>query len=97
MALIISDVLGDPLDVIRETTFNVISTFSGTGFASTDMMQWGHFPFVILVIVGLIGGCTGSTSCSVKVFRYLVLFQSIKSQLRRMRSPHRPPSLSSGT
>lgn len=40
-------------------------------------------------MVGLIGGCTGSTSCSVKTFRYLVLFQSIKSQLRRMRSPHR--------
>lgn len=79
----------DPLDVIRETTFNVISTFSGTGFVSTDMMQWGHFPFVILVIVGLIGGCTGSTSCSVKVFRYLVLFQAVKAQLRRMQSPHR--------
>lgn len=79
----------NPLDVIRETTFNVISTFSGTGFASTDMMQWGHFPFVILVIVGLIGGCTGSTSCSVKVFRYLVLFQAVKAQLRRMQSPHR--------
>lgn len=78
-----------PLDVIRETTFNVISTFSGTGFASTDVQQWGHFPFVILVIVGLIGGCTGSTSCSVKVFRYLVLIQAVKTQLRRMQSPHR--------
>ncbi|WP_347265643.1 TrkH family potassium uptake protein [Paracoccus sp. (in: a-proteobacteria)] len=78
-----------PFDVIRETTFNVISTFSGTGFASTDVTQWGHFPFAVLVVVGLIGGCTGSTSCSVKVFRYLVLFQAIKAQLRRMQSPHR--------
>lgn len=78
-----------PLDVIRETTFNVVSTFSGTGFASTDVQQWGHFPFVILVVVGLIGGCTGSTSCSVKVFRYLVLIQAVKTQLRRMQSPHR--------
>ncbi|CAM3840387.1 TrkH family potassium uptake protein [Paracoccus yeei] len=79
----------DPLHVLRETTFNVISTFSGTGFASTDVQLWGHFPFVILVIVGLIGGCTGSTSCSVKVFRYLVLIQAVKTQLRRMQSPHR--------
>lgn len=79
----------DPLEVIRETVFNVISTFSGTGFASTDMTRWGHFPFVILIVVGLIGGCTGSTSCSVKVFRYLVLFQAVKAQLRRMQSPHR--------
>ncbi|MFT4014695.1 MAG: TrkH family potassium uptake protein [Paracoccus sp. (in: a-proteobacteria)] len=78
-----------PLDVIRETTFNVISTFSGTGFASTNTTTWGHFPLVVLIIVGLIGGCTGSTSCSVKVFRYLVLVQAVKAQIRRMRSPHR--------
>nr|WP_029371442.1 TrkH family potassium uptake protein [Paracoccus sp. TRP] len=79
----------NPLDVIRETTFNVVSAFSGTGLSTTDVTQWGHFPFVILLVVGLIGGCTGSTSCSVKVFRYLVLFQAVKAQLRRMQSPHR--------
>ncbi len=79
----------DPLGVIRETVFNVISTFSGTGYSSTDVTQWGHLSFAILIVVGLIGGCTGSTSCSVKVFRYLVLFQAIKAQLRRMQSPHR--------
>ena len=38
---------------------------------------------MLLITVGLIGGCTGSTSCSVKVFRYLVLFQAVRAQLRR--------------
>ncbi|WP_103174316.1 TrkH family potassium uptake protein [Paracoccus sp. SY] len=76
-------------EVLRETVFNTISTFSGTGFASTDMMAWGHFPLALLLIVGLIGGCTGSTGCSVKVFRYLVLFEAVRTQLRRMHSPHR--------
>ncbi|MFH5775731.1 TrkH family potassium uptake protein [Paracoccus sp. NGMCC 1.201697] len=79
----------DPPAIIRETVFNVVSTFSGTGLVSTDVTQWGHFPFVVLVVAGLIGGCTGSTSCSVKVFRYLVLIQAVKAQLRRMQSPHR--------
>jgi len=78
-----------PEEVIRETVFNVVSTFSGTGLVSTDVTQWGHFPFAVLVVVGLIGGCTGSTACSVKVFRYLVLIQAVKAQLRRMQSPHR--------
>ncbi|MBD9525966.1 MULTISPECIES: TrkH family potassium uptake protein [Paracoccus] len=78
-----------PEAIIRETVFNVVSTFSGTGLASTDVTQWGHFPFAVLVVIGLIGGCTGSTACSVKVFRYLVLFQAVKSQLKRMQSPHR--------
>lgn len=78
-----------PVEVVRETVFNTISTFSGTGFASTDMLAWGHLPFALLIVCGLIGGCTGSTGCSVKVFRYLVLFQAVRAQVRRMHSPHR--------
>ncbi|MDB6180114.1 TrkH family potassium uptake protein [Paracoccus fistulariae] len=77
------------MDMVRETVFNTISTFSGTGFFSSDVMTWGHFPFAVLIIAGLIGGCTGSTACSVKVFRYLVLSQAVRAQLRRMLSPNR--------
>lgn len=73
--------------LFRETLFNVVSTFSGTGFTSVDLSQWGPFPFVILIIVGLIGGCTSSTGCSVKVFRYLILFEAIKVQIRRLHNP----------
>ena len=80
---------GHVVEIIRETVFNTISTFSGTGFASTDMTQWGHLPFAVLIICGLIGGCTGSTGCSIKVFRFLILFQAVRAQIRRMHSPHR--------
>ncbi len=73
--------------VLRETAFNVVSTFSGTGFASVDLSAWGPFPFVILIVVGLIGGCTSSTGCSVKVFRYLILFEAIKVQIKRLHNP----------
>jgi trk system potassium uptake protein TrkH len=51
--------------------------------------QWGHLAFTILIISGLIGGCTSSTACSVKVFRYLILFEAIKVQIQRLYSPHR--------
>lgn len=74
---------------LREITFNVVSAFSGTGFGSTDVTQWGHMAFVVLIVVGLIGGCTNSTGCSVKVFRYQILFQAVRAQIRRMHSPHR--------
>lgn len=73
--------------LIRETAFNVVSTFSGTGFSSVDLTAWGPFPFVILIAVGLIGGCTSSTGCSVKVFRYLILFEAIRVQIRRLHDP----------
>ena len=73
--------------VLRETAFNVVSTFSGTGFSSVDLSSWGPFPFVLLIVVGLIGGCTSSTGCSVKVFRYLILFEAIKVQIKRLHNP----------
>ncbi len=78
-----------PWEVIRETTFNVITIISGTGFASTNVLLWGHLPFALLFCLALIGGCTGSTVCSIKIFRYQVLFQAIGAQIKRMQSPHR--------
>jgi trk system potassium uptake protein TrkH len=41
----------------------------------------------VLIVTGFIGGCTSSTACSVKVFRYLILLEAIRTQLRRLTSP----------
>ncbi len=73
--------------VLRETVFNVVTLFSGTGYASEDITGWGSFAMVVIVVAGLIGGCTGSTACSVKVFRWLILWESIKHHIRKMYSP----------
>ena len=72
----------------RESLFNVTSIMSGTGYANADYMTWGAFPVVMFFFIGLVGGCAGSTSCSVKIFRYQLLFASIKSQIRQIHSPH---------
>lgn len=80
---------GDPLEAaFREALFNVISVITGTGFASVDYQLWGPFPVVLFFFVGLIGGCAGSTTCSVKIFRYQLLIASIRVQIRRIHSPH---------
>lgn len=80
---------GDPWeDAFREALFNVISVITGTGFASVDYQLWGAFPVVLFFFVGLIGGCAGSTTCSVKIFRYQLLIASIRVQIRRIHSPH---------
>lgn len=75
--------------VLREVTFNVVTIVSGTGFSSTDVTQWGHLPFTLLILGALVGGCTGSTGCSIKVFRYQVLWKAVVTQIRQMQSPHR--------
>ncbi|THH37396.1 TrkH family potassium uptake protein [Aliishimia ponticola] len=73
---------------VMQAIFNVISITTGTGYASADYMRWGPLAVMVFFFVGLIGGCAGSTSCSIKVFRYQILFASIRSQLRRIRTPH---------
>jgi trk system potassium uptake protein TrkH len=73
---------------LRDALFNVTSIMTGTGYASADYMGWGTFPVTMFFFIGLVGGCAGSTSCSVKVFRYQLLFASVKSQIRQIHSPH---------
>ncbi|MBF9035593.1 potassium transporter TrkH [Rhodobacterales bacterium HKCCE2091] len=72
----------------REGIFNVTSIISGTGFSSVDYQLWGPVPVVLFFFIGLIGGCAGSTSCSIKIFRYQLLFASISTQVRRLYAPH---------
>lgn len=72
----------------REGVFNVTSIISGTGYASVDYQLWGTFPAVAFFFIGLIGGCAGSTACSVKVFRYQLLIASLRAQIRKIHSPH---------
>ncbi len=74
--------------IFREALFNIVSIISGTGYASVDYMQWGPFAVALFFFIGLIGGCAGSTACSIKIFRYQLLFASIRSQLQLIRSPH---------
>ena len=75
-------------EALRSALFNITSIMSGTGYASADYMQWGSFLVMIFFFTGLIGGCAGSTACSVKIFRYQLLFASIRGQIQRIRSPH---------
>jgi len=72
----------------REALFNVTSIITGTGYSSADYMLWGPFMVSIFFFLGLIGGCAGSTTCSIKIFRYQLLFASIKMQLGKIRSPN---------
>ncbi|WP_224814544.1 TrkH family potassium uptake protein [Hasllibacter sp. MH4015] len=73
---------------LRQTIFNVTSIISGTGYASTDYQTWGTVAVPAFFFIGLIGGCAGSTSCSIKVFRYQLLFAAISTQVRRLYAPH---------
>jgi len=73
---------------LREALFNGISIITGTGYASADYQLWGAFPMVVIFCAGLVGGCSGSTVCSIKIFRYQILFAAIRAQIKAIHSPH---------
>lgn len=72
----------------REVLFNTASIMTGTGYASADYQLWGTFAVATFFLIGLVGGCAGSTSCSVKIFRYQILFATISTQMRQLHSPN---------
>lgn len=76
------------LEALRQGTFAIISIVTTTGFSNSDYGQWGFFYVMFFFILCFIGGCTGSTSGGIKVFRFQVLFALTKSHLMQLRRPH---------
>ncbi|MCD1625837.1 MAG: TrkH family potassium uptake protein [Paracoccaceae bacterium] len=88
-ALILTNIFPNhPEQAFREALFNISSIMTGTGYASVDYMGWGNLLISMFFFIGLIGGCAGSTACSVKIFRYQILFSSIRAQIRKTQMPH---------
>jgi trk system potassium uptake protein TrkH len=73
----------------RESLFNVASIATGTGYSSADYNGWGSFAMALFFVLGLIGGCSGSTACSVKIFRYQLLLSAVSAEVNRLHSPNR--------
>ena len=77
------------LDNLRISSFNVISILSGTGYVTDDFGLWGEFPLIFFIFLMFVGGCAGSTTCGIKVFRLQILFIFIKNQIKKLIYPNR--------
>ncbi len=78
---------GDIYTSLRDALFQVTVIISGTGYGIHDVDQWGVFATVLIFLLMFIGGCSGSTTCSVKVFRYQILFFTVKNQIKKLVHP----------
>jgi len=82
------DVGKDPLHALRLATFNIISVITGTGYATDDYGVWGSFSPALFFFIMFIGGCAGSTTCGIKVFRFQVLYAAARTQIMHLMQPH---------
>ena len=72
---------------LRSISFNVISILTGTGYVTQNFDNWGNFPLIFFLILMFIGGCAGSTTCGIKIFRIQILYQFISNQLKKIIYP----------
>ena len=72
---------------LRSVFFNTISILNGTGYVSAKFDGWGSFPLTLFLILMFIGGCAGSTTCGIKIFRVQILYLFILNQLKKIIYP----------
>ncbi|HMO74346.1 MAG TPA: TrkH family potassium uptake protein [Sphingopyxis sp.] len=71
----------------RHATFNIVSVVTTTGYASADYSLWGNAIVGIFFALMFVGGCTGSTSGGIKIFRFEVMAIMLKAHFRRLLFP----------
>ena len=73
---------------LRISAFNVVSILSGTGYVTADFSLWGKFPLIFFLFLMFIGGCAGSTTCGIKIFRFQILGRFMINQIKKLVYPH---------
>ena len=75
------------LSDLRSVGFNSISILTGTGYVTGQFDQWGSFSLFYFLILMFIGGCAGSTTCGIKIFRVQILYEFVMTQLKKIIYP----------
>ena len=77
-----------PGEALRYAAFSVTSIITGTGYSNHDYGVWGGHATAFFFAIMFIGGCAGSTSCGIKIFRFQVLFEELRQHISTTVYPH---------
>lgn len=75
-------------DAFRYSLFNITSVLTTTGYATQNYSLWGGFAITVIFLISVTGGCTGSTTGGIKIYRYQILFQTAKTQIHHLYQPN---------
>ncbi|MBL61217.1 MAG: potassium transporter TrkH [Candidatus Pelagibacter sp.] len=78
----------DLANAIRNSAFNVTSIITGTGYTTQDYSAWGNFAVFFFLVLMFIGGCSASTTCGIKVFRFQIILSFIDRQIKQIFYPN---------
>ena len=75
------------LDAVRIVAVNVTSVVTTSGYALGDYSTWGSFAVLLFFYLTFVGGCSGSTSGGLKIFRFQVAYVLLKANLQQLVHP----------
>jgi len=75
-------------EAVRAAVFQVTSILTTTGFVTRDYALWAVPVQILLLGLMLIGGCSGSTSGGIKVFRIVVAMRTMRNQIEHAFRPY---------
>ena len=78
-----------PFEALRYAAFNIVSIVTSTGYNSANWLNWGAFAATAFVVFALTGGCTGSTSGGIKIFRWQIVLAQLKKSFITTTEPNR--------
>jgi trk system potassium uptake protein TrkH len=71
----------------RAGLFQAISIMTTTGYATADYETWLPSAQFLILLLMVIGGCTGSTAGSVKVLRHMIVAKEARISMRKLLHP----------
>ncbi len=77
----------DHWSAFMDSAFNVTSIITGTGYTTEDYDKWGNFALYYFLILMFVGGCSASTTCGMKVFRFQIVIAFINAQIKKIFYP----------
>ena len=72
---------------LRIGLFQATSIMTTTGYANADYELWLPAAQVMILLLMLVGGCTGSTAGSIKVLRHMIVAKEAQFSMRRLLHP----------
>ena len=89
IVLNVRNMYGSLGETIRHAAFQVSSIMTTTGFATTDFDLWPSFSKGLLLMLMVVGASAGSTGGGLKCGRVLLLFKSLRRNIRQVLNPRK--------
>lgn len=88
-SLTINHAYGDFGTAVRYASFQTAAIISTTGMNTANFAEWTYLCQAIILILAVIGGCSGSTAGGVKLSRIMIVSKYAKNRYLKAARPNR--------